>query len=284
MESYYDRLMNLKGADELKAIVKKWETLSYNIEKHPLDAPIVLPDLFLYTQSGNGNTTVLSLLAGFLESKKNLMSFYGNVKFLEFKLDYCPPNSKFSEIYRFMDAVRVAAGFRNEFRGIVRINANDWLGHQKERYFLEFLSYLDANTKNWLVILTVSNAHKPEDAKEMESVVSMYLRIETVTLAAPTDSEFVDYAAEFLEKYGFRLDDSAKTALLESIAVLRKNKYFNGYHTIADLCNDIVYSIFSKSEATGTVITADMIGDFLADGDYIKRTVMKSKQRVTLGF
>lgn len=284
METYYDQLMNLRGADELKAIINKWETLSRNIEKYPLDAPIVLPDLFLYTRSGNGNTTFLSLLAGYLDSKKNLMSFYGDVKFLEFKLDYCSPDSKFSEIYRFMDAVRVAAGFRNEFKGIVRINVNDWLGHHKEKYFREFLNYLNGNTKSWLVILTVSSVDKLEKAKEMESVVSMYLRIETVTLSSPTDQEFVDYSNDFLAKYGFKLEESAEAVILESISVLRNNVYFNGYHTVADMCNDIVYSLFSKAEANDRLITADMISDFSADSDYIKRTIVKSKQRATLGF
>ena len=212
------------------------------------------------------------------------MTFYGDVKFWEFKLDYCPPDAPFKEMYRFMEAVQGAAGFRNEFKGIVRIDVNDWVGHHKDRYFLEFLNYLNNNTKSWLVILSVSNAHKVEQAKEMEGVVRMCLRIETVTFAAPTDLEFVEYAGDFLEKQGFCLDDSAKAVLLESISVLRKNRYFNGYHTIADLCNDIVYSLFSKTEVADRVITAAMIGDFSADSAYIQRTITKDKQRVTLGF
>ena len=46
MNSYYEQLLNFKGAEELKEVIDKWEVLSLNIEKHPLDSPSVLPDLF----------------------------------------------------------------------------------------------------------------------------------------------------------------------------------------------------------------------------------------------
>ncbi|MBR2724782.1 MAG: hypothetical protein IKB72_05030 [Ruminococcus sp.] len=284
MNSYYEQLLNFKGAEELKEVIDKWEVLSLNIEKHPLDSPIVLPDLFLYTHSGYGNTRLISLLSEYLNSKGNLMSFYGDVRFIEFKLYYCKPDSEFDEMYRFIDTIKVAAGFRNEFKGVVRVNLNDWIGHHKDKYFLEFLNYLNDNTKNWLVILSLSDAEDKEDAKAMEGIVSMYLRIETVELKMPSDIDFVEYAGVFLTKYGFELSQDAKDVLVKSIEVLRRNKYFNGYHTVSDLCNDIVYSIFSKSTDTNRVITADMISEFSADSEYIERTVIKDKQRITLGF
>lgn len=80
MESYYDQLMNLKGADELKTIVNKWEILSHNVEKYSLEAPIVLPDLFVYTRPGIGNTAFLSLLAGYLDSNRLLKYIDFSVK------------------------------------------------------------------------------------------------------------------------------------------------------------------------------------------------------------
>ena len=81
MNAFYDRLMEFKGANELLELVKKWEILSENISKRTFDAPIVLPDLFVYTKPGYGNTNLISLLADYLESKQNLMIFYGDVKF-----------------------------------------------------------------------------------------------------------------------------------------------------------------------------------------------------------
>ncbi|MBE6761645.1 MAG: hypothetical protein E7551_05105 [Ruminococcaceae bacterium] len=284
MNTYYDQLMKFKGAEELQELIKRWEILSENINKRSFDAPIILPDLFIYTKPGYGNTNLINLLAEYLDSKKNLMSFYGDVKFFEFKLEYCKPSDKFQDLYRLIDSVEAAAGFRNEFKGIIRINVDEWVGHHKEKHFLDFLQFLQINTAYWLVLLTISNHTENEETKDMEGVVSMYLRIEKITLHMPSDVELIEYASQHLAKYGLELDESAKKLLTESISLLRNNKYFYGLHTITDLCNDIVYSVFSKSTNVNNVIKADMLTDFSAESDYIKRTVAKIKKTMTLGF
>ena len=284
MENYYDKLMSFKGADELRELITKWNTLSENISKRTFDAPIVLPDLFIYTRPGYGNTRLLALLSEYLDSKQNLMGFYGDVKFFEFKLDYCEPHRDFTELYRFIESVQAAAGFRNEFRGLIRINADEWVGHHKEKHFLDFLQLLQTNTSYWMVVMTLSNHRESDETKAMESLVSMYLRIEKLTLHLPDNKELVCFMEEHLAKYGLELGDSAKQVLEDSVAVLRQSEYFYGLHTIKDLCSDIVYTLFSESTAVGTVITADMLADFSADSDYIKRTVLKIRKTATLGF
>ncbi|MBR6824968.1 MAG: hypothetical protein IKM59_00290 [Oscillospiraceae bacterium] len=284
MNKYYDRLMEYVGADELKTLIQRWEILSENLNKRSFDAPIILPDLFIYTTPGYGHTKLWSLLAEYINSKGNLMSFYGDVKFFEFKLDYCPPDREFRELYRLIEAVENAAGFRSEFKGIIRINVDEWVRHHKEKYFLEFLQFLQFHTAYWLVILTISDRKENEDTKAMEAVISMYLRHETITLHLPTNDELVTFAEKHFTKYDLTLDDSAKEILKEAIDVLKKNAYFYGLRTVTDLCNDIVYSIYSASTDVSRVITADMLGDFRADGEYIKRTIMKAKKAVALGF
>lgn len=284
MKTYYEQLMDYKGADELKVIVQRWETLSENIKRLPFDAPIVLPDLLVYTCAGLGNTRLFSIIAEYLDSKRNLMSFYGDVKFFEFKLEYCKSNCEFSELFRLIECVRSAAGFRNLFKGVIRINVDEWVGHAKERHFIDFLQFLRANTSNWFVILTLSSLKEDDKAKEIEAMVSMFLRIEKITLHMPSDIDFVEFSSRHFEKFGLELSEEAKGVLLSSISALRKNKYFDGYHTIKDLCNDIVYVLFSKSTDVGHVITAEMLTAFSAESEYIKRTVMKNKESASLGF
>jgi len=283
VNTYYDQLMEYKGAEELKDIVERWENLSRNISRRVFDDPIVLPDLFVYTRPGYGNTKLLSLISDYLDSKQNLMSFYGDVKFFEFRLEYCRPDSDFKEMYRFMEAVRAAAGFRNEFRGVIRIDIDEWVGHHEEKHFLDFLQFLQINTSLWLTILTLSTHRESDATRGMEGVVSMYLRIEKATLHMPSDVELVDYAAGHLNRYGLELEEDARAVLAASIGVLRNNEYFYGLHTITDLCNDIVYSLFSKSTAVDYVIKAEMLSEFSADSEYIKRTLVKIKKNV-LGF
>lgn len=284
MNNYYDQLMEIKGAEELHALIKRWDTLSDNISNRHFDAPIILPDLFVYTNPGCGNTKLVSLLAEYLDSKRNLMSFYGDVKFFEFKLDYCKPDNQFSELYRLIDTIGSAAGFRNQYKGIIRINVDEWVGHHKEKHFLDFLQFLQANTAYWFIILTISDSEENDKTREMEGIVSMYLRIEKITLHSPSDKDFVEFADKYLSKYGLSLDKSAKKLLCKSIAVLKSNKYFYGLHTVRDLCNDIVYTLYSESTSVDNIITADMLKSFSADSEYIKRTVLKIKKTATIGF
>ena len=284
VNKYYEQLMNFKGADELKAVVKKWDTLSDNISKRAFDAPILLPDLFVYTRPGYGNTKLLTLLTDYLDSKQNLMSFYGDVKFFEFKLDYCKPGSNFQELYRLIESIEAAAGFRSEFKGLIRINVDEWVGHHKEKHFLDFLQFLQMNTSYWMIFLTISDTLENDETKAMEAVVSMYLRVEKVTLYMPSNDDLIEFASEHLAKYGLELDDSAKKILSGAIDILRENKFFYGFHTITDLCSDIVYTLFSESSSVGSVITADMLSEFSADSEYIKRTARKINKTATLGF
>ena len=283
MNTYYNKLMEYQGADELIKLVNQWEILSENLNKRSFDAPIVLPDIFMYTSPGYGNTHLLKIISEYLDSKKNLMSFYGDVKFFEFKLEYCHPDANFRDLYRLIESINQAAGFRNEFKGIISINIDEWVHHHKEKHFHDFLQFLQLNTSYWMIIFTISNTKENEDTKALETVASMYLRLEKITLAMHSDENLVKFASKHLEKYDLKLDDSAKTLLTESVAVLKENEYFCGLHTIIDMCNDIVYSIYSSSTNVSHVITAEMLGDFKSDSDYIKRTIQKSK-KISLGF
>lgn len=284
MNNHYVKTFEEKGFGELAALVKRWETVSENISKRPTNAPIVLPDLFVYTHSGYGNTEILFLLAEYLESKKNLMSFCGDVKFFEFKLEYCRPEANFSELYRLMECTEAAAGFSNQYKGIIRINVNSWVGHQNEKHFIDFLKYLQVNTAHWFVILTLSKEEENEKTRGMEAVVSMFLRIEKITLRAPDDKELVEYAADRFSEFGLTLDEGAKQLLQKSIGVLRGNKYFYGFHTVTEMCNDIVYALYSRTSPVDKVITSEMLGDFAPESEYVKRTVIKIKQTISLGF
>ncbi len=284
MGQYYDQLMQVQGADELLEIVKRFEVLSDNLQRRTFDLPLVLPDLFVFTHPGVAGYSLFSLLAEYLNEKTNLMSFYGNTKFVDFKLEYNHPDGEFRDMFRFLQTMHMAAGFRDTYKGVVRIDLTDWLGHHKDAYFRDFLQMLSAHTHDWLIVLSVADETKGEDAVAMESIASMYLRLESVTLHLPTDKELTAFACEQLAKYGFTLDRDATALLSESIAVLRNNRHFRGIRTVTDLCSDIVYTVYSCSNKVSRLITAPMLADFSADSPYIRRTIEKIERTVTLGF
>lgn len=110
----------------------------------------------------------------------NLMEFYGDVKFFEFLLNYCHPNEYFSELQRLIDKIDNAAGFRNEFKGIVHIDINEWIDHFEKKHFVSLMECLSSNSNKWLIVLSVYS-DKKEKIHNLNAFLSLYLRIEKIT-------------------------------------------------------------------------------------------------------
>ncbi len=278
---YYSQILELKEAKEFARILKKWEKLSENM--HAVEnVPMVLPDLLWVAKSGVGKTNLLRLLSEYLYEKGNLMEFYGNVKYFEFMLDYCPPESCFTEIQRLINEVRNAAGFRSVYRGIISIDIEEWLDHCEEKHFLSFLEYLSSNSDSWLIVFNVTGEKKAE-IKKLESILSMYFRIEKSNLTLPETKELVSFVSTRLERYGLTLDESALDLIHKTVEKLRENKYFDGYKTLIILCQDIIYETFSSPKAAGGVVSADTLAGFAPDSEYIARVTWKTESKRKIG-
>ena len=275
--------MEQKGLDSFKKLIKKWEALSVNIQDKPVGAPIILPDIFMISKSGTGRTHLLRLLGEYLASRENLMDFYGDVKFFEFMLNYCPPREPFTEIQRLMSEISDAAGFRSEYRGIIYIDVDEWRDHFEEKHFASFLEYIADNSDDWLVVFSVTDNDSEKNAR-IEAFLSAYLRLERVTIEPPTVDELMKYLEELLMAYGISVDESAKKLLSESVERLCHNKYYDGYKTIKMLGKDIAYSIYAERSNPGKPLSAAELTEFSKDSEYLNRTVTKIEKIRKIGF
>ena len=283
MNTYYTKIQSQKGLSEFKELIKKWEALSEHISTRALGIPIILPNLFLVSCSGTGRTHLLKLLSGYLMEKPDLMDFYGDVKYFEFMLNYCDPNEHFSEIQRFMMEVDNAAGFRSEYRGIVYIDIDEWIGHFKEKHFLNFMEYLSDNSDEWLIVLSVSDG-KREQVDQMEAFVSAFIRIERIAIEQPTLQELTQYAQKLLGEYGITLLAQTEQMISDSIEELRRSKYFDGYKTVKMLCEDIAYSLYTDGFKKDKALLPADLSKFSKDGEYIQRKIVKIEKFDRIGF
>lgn len=279
----YQKIMKQNGLEQVKALVRKWEALSENMAAKPSGLPIILPDLLFVAQSGTGRTHCVKLLAEYLSENGTLMDFYGDVKYFEFMLNYCSPGEHFSELPRLMTEIDNAAGFRNEYRGIIFIDIDEWRGHTEEKHFVSFLEYLSDNSDGWLVVLSVSDRNT-EQVEQMEAVLSAFLRIERIVIEKPLPQELTDYAAHMLLQYGITLKQDAEALLLQAIEVLCKNKYFDGYKTIRMLCQDIAYAAYIAGKQKARRLDAEDLAQFAAGSEYISRMIVKIEKTARIGF
>jgi hypothetical protein len=265
------------------SLIEKWDQLNNNLEAESPNAPVFLPDIFLTSGSGRGNTMLLHLLTDFLMARPNLMKFYGDVPFFEFYLNYCEPRSYFDEIPRFIREVSNAAGFRNEFKGLILVEISEWMDHCTEKHFINFLEYLSDNSDNWLVVLSVSD-RDTEKVDRMLGVVSAFLRLEIIHVEPPTETELMAFLKEQLALYGMTLSMDAEKLLAETIGLLMQHEFYDGYKTVRSLGRDIVYSVYSNRRKRNGNLTARDVATFRSDSEYISQTVRKQQQFRHIGF
>ena len=282
MNTSYDSLMQFTGADELKAEVIRWQTLSENLKRTPTALPILLPDMLWVAKSGVGITSLLQTLSAYLWERKNLMDFYGDVKFFEFLLNYCSPQEPFTELQRLMDETDQAAGFRSEFKGIIHIDCNAWLEHYREPHFISLMEYLAANSHKWLVVMSVYSTNQ-KDLHNLEAFLSIYLRIRRINLPMPAPDELLERLESQLKEYGLTLHKSGRELLAETMEIIRKNPYFDGFKSISMLCQDIVYTLFSQKPIPKGPLTSSHLEAFGPASEYITRTVAQITRKHRIG-
>lgn len=279
----YKRIMNQRGFKSFKTLIEKWDRLSGNLEGRRMGVPIILPDLLLISRSGSGRSRLLRLLSDYLCDEGKLMRFSGETTCFEFMLGYCPPSQSFTELPRLMDEVSRAAGFRGEYRGIIFIDIDEWRDHFEEKYFEIFLEYIADNSDEWLVVFSLT-PRRGYDMHNIEAFISSYLRIEKLEIEPPTSDELLEYAGELLDGYGLRLTPRARAVIGESITVLSRNRYFDGYKTVKSLCRDLAYNVYVDGPRCAGFVSEDAVSHFAKDGEYIASLLVKIEKTNKIGF
>lgn len=276
---YYDQIMQLYGLSEMKNVVKKWRNVSRNLI-FANDMPVILPNLLWVTKPGIGKSHFIRLLGEYLSAAK-LMSFYGNVKSLEFSLDYCPDESDFSELRRLMRELDAATGYRGVFKGVLSIELDHWVDHFGSQHFKRLMTYLSGMDNTICIIFVIENA----DAKtcaELERVLAQYVRIDKVESDYPSVDDFLAYVIGWLASYEFKLEDDAVILLRSSIEFLRSNECFDGFKTLNLMCEDVVFEICAADDFDhDRVLSARELQAYSSSGVFVNRLKeMMHKRRI----
>lgn len=281
MNRYYEEILSLPEKGTMGNVLAKWEQLHERMQEGRVKTRHLLPEIFLLGAPGIGRSHLLSLIAGYLDDTK-LLEFLGERKFFEFRPEYCPEHENFMELNRFVNKLSEAAGFRNEFKGIICIELDEWVEHFKEKYFTVFIEYLEEHCDNWLLMFSVNWTDK--DVEELFSYLSMYFRLDKVILSMPTGEEYIEYLEEFLGEQGFALAKAAKDVLLISIEELKKSPLFDGYKSINRLGLDIAYEMYTGDVFEEGIILAKDVMTFAADSEYIRTMVRNYEKKRQIGF
>ena len=281
MNRYYEEILSLPEKGTIGNVLAKWEQLHERMQEGRVKTRHLLPEIFLLGAPGIGRSHLLSLIAGYLDDTK-LLEFLGERKFFEFRPEYCSEREEFPELNRFVNKLAEAAGFRNEYKGIICIELDEWVEHYKEKYFTVFIEYLEEHCDNWLLVFSVNRADT--SVEELFAYLSMYFRLDKVELSMPTGEEYIEYLEEFLGEQGFALAKAAKEVLLKSIKELKKSPLFDGYKSINRLGLDIAYEMYTREVFEEVIILAKDVMMFAADSEYIRTMVRNYEKKQQIGF
>jgi len=267
-EKCFRDIQSLIGMDELKTKVENLHRFKENKDKHAI-MDVTLPNFLWIAKRGGGVTTCVNVLAEYLYHEK-IIEFTGDVKYLEFKLSYMPNDDMFSELTRLNNTISEIAGHHRYFRGIICLNIDEWVEHTKEPNFYKLLDYISNKNDKILAILYVHNQDK-KIIENLESDLSSHIRFEPLWLRFPNTDELLELIdTKYFQRDGFYLSTDAKNILRESIEEIVKGKNFNGFHTVKQLANDIIYNLLT-ADMNDFEISADELAAFKKDSAYVKR-------------
>ncbi len=270
--AYYDQIMALNGMGQFKDVMERWQRFSENSYKFQAKPGLVLPDLLWVSDNGIDRTGLLKLLTNYLDVAGNLMDFYGNVKYFEYYLEYNSDANNSFEIAKIAEKIRDAAGFRSEYRGLLSIDLNEWIGHFHEDNFIDVLKYLSTMEDDILFIFNIHNYDKAEVEKLMQ-VLILFFRLEVIEMNLPDSEELGQYIKKEIQEYGLNLDPEAEDMVISTVNRLREDKYFAGYQMLDRLAGDIVYSVYTSTPPYNGIVTKGMISAFAPNGIYVSELI-----------
>lgn len=273
--AYYNEIMSLNGLNNFKDVIERWQRFSDNITRFHAKSGLVLPDLLWISDNGIDRSGLLKLLTNYLDTAENLVSFYGTVKYFEYYLEYVPDKNNFHEIAKIAEKIRDAAGFRSEYKGLLSIELDEWVGHFHEENFINTMKYLASMEDDIMFIFNIHN-YDQEAVNDLMGLLVLFFRLEAIEMNLPDSEELATYMKHEIQEYGLNLDADAEEMIIASVNRLREDQYFAGYQMLDRLAEDVVYSVYTSTPPYDGIVTKGMITAFAPDGIYVSELIQNN--------
>ncbi len=281
--AYYKEIMALRGLDEFKEVIEAWQRLSENVEKFHAKSKLILPNLLWASDNGLDRENLLSLLTNFMYSSGNLLEFYGNVRCLEYFMDYVPADKECHEIEKIGEKIRDAAGFRSEYRGLLSVDVSEWTGHFEDAHFIDIMKYLATMDDDITYIFQIPN-YNTQAVEQLTQLLVLFFRIQPISMKLPDSADLCNYICQEIAAFGLNLDPEAEEMIIASVNRLREDQYFAGYDMLDRLAADIVYSVYTSTPPYDGIVTKGMISAFAPDAIYVTELIQNNARVFTAQF
>lgn len=193
------------------------------------------------------------------ESRQHPQAFAGRTPCVYFKLPYVPPCDTFKELRRLILSIYENTGLRANYKGIVAIEATEWVGHEREEYFTVLLKFLYDHRDLWQTAMVLNDCTPPQIQRFLSACVR-YVTPKVFDMKLFADADVLRRVIqEVFQNRNTRISQAAAAMLAASMAKpeLKEARSLTFIErTVEEVlaCND-----------TRQQITVDRVRDYLLD-------------------
>lgn len=249
----YRAIQALWGMEEFKAFADKLVLTAENAARQRILYP-PLPNLIFAINPGVGVTKHLHLLTGLLKGQK-LMRFSGEQDF--FEMTFRDPEADFERV---LNSIKIAAGFYGSFRGVVGLDFS-WLFRDKQPFKgLEKLKeFIDYQYGRILFVFIIPLDAEQRMVDDFIYQFTSYSPIELIHMPFPETKDVMAFIHARLSERNFKTTPDADKLLTRAVDDLRTDGSFEGFQTLNNLIDAIVWNKLSRrSEDAETLTAADL--------------------------
>ena len=275
IDDIFRQIDALPGMEDFKALCRRLQTAAGNAV---LPSQIPLPNLIFAAAPGCGTSLHIHLLTQLLKALR-LMTFTGEEECFEWALANKEPNFD-----RFLQRVKSAGGFYGQFRGVIGLDISVLLEESDDYQTMpRLMEYVEARQGKILFVFIVPEDTSERTLRQLVGSFASITPVELVRMPFPADTAH-RYVTDQLKSRGYRLTRDAAARLKDAISKLSANEEFEGYQTLLNLTDEIIWHKLSRTAAAGDAITvADLA--FLAGQDgYCSRFSAYAHRKRVVGF
>lgn len=251
----------LPGMEEFKSLCRRVRTASENASRLLAEKPPV-PNLIFAAAPGSGVTLHIRLLSELLASLR-LVQFTGEEDYFEWELTDKP-----NAFDQFLLRVKAAGGFYGQFRGVVGLDLSSAIRSGEALPDMDrLMEYVNAQQGRIVFIFILPDRASSRTVSELLGRFASVTPAELIHMPFPA-AEAKSFIARKLTDRGFRLTKKASDLLEEVVTRLSASKEFEGYQTLVNLTEAIIWRRLSGSAMKSTSIGEDDLAFIFADNGY----------------
>lgn len=262
LQDTMEKIRALQGMEEFKEYCEKLARTAENMKKLGLKK-FPLPNLIFAADPGCGVTLHIRLLTDLLKELK-FLPFTGEEECFEWTIS----NEKDS-INSLILRMRRAAGFYGKFCGVAGLDVSALVYDRDEVPPMDRLMELMESRQGQVLFILILPLQKTESIQsQLKGRFASFTPVELIHMPFPV-AEAQYYITDELFSRGFVVTDSAQKALKRAVQALSKSSSFEGYQTLRNLTDEIIWHKLSQPLLTDEEITAKDVQFILGDHGFI---------------